>query len=333
MNAKENLLRVIHHDDPQWVPYGMEGLVTYDAPVIERPEEAGPDAWGVMWDCEESAQGGTYPKVGGRTVTDPAHWREQVHVPEVDSLNWEGPWRTGRGDLIHPRDVDRDEYLVCGMVGFGVFERSWLLLGMTEALAGFAAEPDLMYDLAALIADYKIRLIERFHEEAHLDMVWFGDDWGTQRGLFVAPNVWRAIVKTHTQRIYDCMLERGILIDQHSDGKIDAIFGDMVEMGARVFNPAQPCNDLAGLKQEYAGRITFCGGIDSQFVLARPGVTPEEVRAEVRRRIDELAEGGGYVAAPSHYVPYDDAILNAMEGEIRTYGREFYRQRRGKANA
>lgn len=99
------------------------------------------------------------------------------------------------------------------------------------------------------------------------------------------------------------------------------MFGDIVEMGANVWNPCQPCNDLAGLKKRFAGRIAFCGGIDSQFVLDRPGVTVAEVRAEVRRRIDEMAAGGGYIAGPSHGVPYTPEIIAAMNDEIESYGK------------
>ena len=69
---------------------------------------------------------------------------------------------------------------------------------------------------------------------------------------------------------------------------------------------------------------TGCGGIDSQFVLGRSGVTPQEVRAEVRKRIDEMAKGGGYIASPSHSVPYDPAIVAAMQNEIAAYGRKIY---------
>lgn len=60
------------------------------------------------------------------------------------------------------------------------------------------------------------------------------------------------------------------------------------------------------------------------FVLARPGVTPGEVRSEVRRRVDEMATGGGYIAAPSHGVPYKPEIIHAMNDEINKYGRSFY---------
>ena len=59
-------------------------------------------------------------------------------------------------------------------------------------------------------------------------------------------------------------------------------------------------------------------------MLDRDGVTPDEVRAEVRKRIDQMAAGGGYVAAPSHSVPYDEVLLNAMNDEIETYGRHIY---------
>ena len=133
------------------------------------------------------------------------------------------------------------------------------------------------------------------------------------------------MIKPPTRRIYDCARSLGIIVNQHSCGLIEPIFGDIVEMGAQLWNPCQPCNDLARLKREYGGRIAFCGGIDSQFVLGRPGVTAAEVRAEVRRRIDELAAGGGYIAAPSHSVPYDPELLFAMNDEIGAYGRATYR--------
>ena len=166
--------------------------------------------------------------------------------------------------------IDRDQYLLCAFIEMGLFERSYLLLGMSEALMGYVAEPELMNELLGALADYKIRLIERLDDVAHLDMVWYGDDWGTQDRLFLRPEVWRQIVRPHTQRLYDAMKRRGLLINQHSCGKIEAIFEDVVEMGADIWNPCQPCNDLAALKQQYGGRITFCGGIDSQFVLNRP---------------------------------------------------------------
>jgi hypothetical protein len=317
LTPKENLLRAIRHDHPQWVPNGMESVVLVHPPVIERPSEAGRDAFGVLWALEDGAEGGTFPAHQGHTITDLRNWRDQITVPTVDALDWGGVAQC-------VAEIDRDRCLVSGFVEMGLFERSYLLLGMDQALMAYVTEPERMFDLVGAIADYKIALIERFDEVADLDIIWYGDDWGTQDRLFMRPDAWRAVLKPHTRRIYDCMKRRGILVNQHSCGRIEAVVGDMVEMGADIWNPCQPCNNLAALKLRYGDRLAFCGGIDSQFVLNRPGATAEDVRAEVRRRIDELAAGGGYVAAPSHSVPYDPALIEAMDSEIAVYGRRYY---------
>jgi hypothetical protein len=68
VTSKENLLRVISHDGPQWVPNDMESLVMIAPPVVERPGVAAKDAFGVEWSLEEGAEGGTYPSHGGHTI-------------------------------------------------------------------------------------------------------------------------------------------------------------------------------------------------------------------------------------------------------------------------
>ena len=318
IGKKENLLRAIRRHSPEWVPNGMEVEVMIGPPVVERPARAGKDAFGVAWALEEGAEGGTYPAQGGHTITDLARWREQITIPDLDAVDWSTAGQRAS-------EVDRETQLVSGFVEMGLFERSYLLLGMNAALMAYLTEPDLMAGLLSAIADYKIGLIERFDDAIDMDMIWYGDDWGTQDSLFMPPATWRKVIKPATRRIYDCLKQRNIIINQHSCGRIEEVFSDMVDMGADIFNPCQPCNDLAGLKVKFGRQIAFAGGIDSQFVLDRPGVTPEEVRAEVRKRIDELAEGGGYIAGPSHGVPYEEELLAAMNDEIAVYGRQFYR--------
>jgi hypothetical protein len=317
MEPRENLLRAIRRDRPQWVPNGMESVVTLPSPVCERPGASACDAFGVHWSLRPEAAGGTFPTHGGGTITDLARWEQQLHLPDLEALDW--------ADLRErAAAVDRSQMLVRGFVEMGLFERSYLLLGTAEALIEYQTRPGLMGGLLAAIADYKIALIQRFDEECDLDMLWYGDDWGTQEQLFMRPEIWRQTIRPPTQRIHAELRRRRILIDQHSCGRVESVFEDIVDMGVDLFNPCQPCNDLARLKRQFGDRIAFCGGIDSQFVLARQGVTLQEVRAEVRRRIDEMAPGGGYIAAPSHGVPYSPQIVAAMNDEIATYGRRIY---------
>ena len=319
-SPKENLLLAIRHDSPQWVPNGMESQWMIGPPVVERPGEAGKDAFGVEWALEPGAQGGTYAAHGGNPVKDLRDWRSQVTIPDLDDFDWSAA-------KAEVDTIDRERFVVGGFVEMGLFERSYLLMGMEAALVSYLAEPEAMAELVNAIADYKIALVERFDDAIDMDILWYGDDWGTQDALFMPPDIWRRTIKPGTRRIYDCAKGRGIIVNQHSCGKIEDVFADMVEMGADIWNPCQPCNDLAALKKESSGRIAFCGGIDSQFVLDRPGVTTDEVRAEVRRRIDDLAAGGGYIAGPSHGVPYNQELLDAMNDEIATYGRAAYQQR------
>ncbi len=314
MKPKENLLRAIKRDNPEWIPNRMENTVVLEPPLIERPYEEGYDPFGVHWLYEERAEGGTFPAHGSEIITDLAKWREQVKIPNVDDYDWSPI-------VAKANEVDTDEYLLMGFVHMGLFERSYLLMGMENALMAYLTEPELMIELLNALADYKISILNRFRDLVPLEMIWLGDDWGTQENLFMPPSVWREIIAPPTKRIYDTIHARGMLINQHSCGKIESIFGDMVEMGADMWNPCQPCNDLPALKKQYGDRIAFCGGIDSQFVLDRPGVTPDEVRAEVRRRIDEMGHGGGYIAAPSHDVPFDQELIDAMNDEIATYGK------------
>ena len=320
MKSKENLLRAIKRQSPEWVPYGMESVVTIGFPVIERPGNSGKDDFGVSWDYKSDAEGGTYPSERDIIITDIKNWREQLKLPDIETKDWQNIENT-------VKDLDRDLYIVQGFCEMGIFERSYLLLGMEEALIAYQANPGDMYDLCGVVADYKIALIERFYAATKMDMLWYGDDWGTQISLFISPETWRKIIKPHTKRIYDCLKDLNIMINQHSCGKIESIFGDICEMGADIWNPCQPCNDLYTMKRKYGDKICFNGGVDSQFVLANPDKTPEDVKNEVIKRINEMAlPDGGYITAPSHGVPYDRDKLESMDFAAVNYGREIYKK-------
>jgi len=318
LTKKENFLRAIRRQNPEWVPYGCENVTLVYPPVVERPAGKGKDDFGVLWDINELAEGGTYPVEGDFVITDIEDFKNQLKFPNFAKMDWSVAAKEAAA-------VDRDEYLIQGVSEFGVFERSYLLMGMQNALMAYYTNPDEMYELCGAIADYKIALLTKYHEVVKPDMMWYGDDWGTQNNLFIAPEIWRQIIKPHTQRVYNCMKELGIIINQHSCGKIDSVFEDICEMGADVINPCQPCNGLKELKQRFGELICFCGGVDSQFVLDNDEATPQDVTDEVIKRIYEMSlPNGGYIISPSHSVPYNKEKLDAMEKAAVEHGRKVY---------
>ncbi len=321
MTAKENFLKAIYNQKPEWVPIDDEAVKTVFSPIIERPELPGKDIFGCEWALNEGAKGGTYPAERNFIITDITRWQEQLVLPDVNSFDWSEAREAAK-------KVDREKYLVRGFIEMGIFERIYLLMGMEEALMAYYTNEEEIEQLASAIADYKIAFLKKYYEEVQIDYLWYGDDWGTQNNLFISPDIWRRIIKPHTKRIYDCAKSLGIIINQHSCGKIESIVGDLVEMGANCLNPCQPCNDLAELKKKYGDRLCFIGGVDSQFVLDNDMATADDVVAEVKKRIDEMAlPNGGYIIGPSHSVPYDEEKLNAMNRTIKEYGAEIYKQR------
>ena len=97
----------------------------------------------------------------------------------------------------------------------------------------------------------------------------------------------------------------------HSCGKVQQLFPDLVEIGLDVFNPFQPdVMDVYEIKRQYGDRLAFYGGMSVQGLL--PHGTPQEVRNEARRLMDQVGRGGGFIIGPSHHMPADIPVENMV---------------------
>ena len=110
----------------------------------------------------------------------------------------------------------------------------------------------------------------------------------------------------------------------HSDGNIERIIPELIEIGVDVLNPIQPaCMDPAQLKRLYGDRLCFWGTIDEQSTL--PFGTPEQVREEVLKRMETAGHNGGLILGPTHHVQLDTPLENfwtmvdTIVGEPRHY--------------
>ena len=146
-----------------------------------------------------------------------------------------------------------------------------------------------------------------------IDGVFVGDDFGTQQGLLISPEMWRKYVKTRYKKLISVIKSYGLKYCHHSCGGIRPIIPDLIEIGIDVLHPIQPL--AAGmnnkeLSREFGKELTFYGGIDEQRTL--PNGSPEDVKREVRERINTLGKYGGYIVAPSHAFQPDTPMENVI---------------------
>ena len=142
----------------------------------------------------------------------------------------------------------------------------------------------------------------------------------------MSPKMYRDILKPiHADFISFIKTRTGARVFFHTDGDVFDLIDDLVEIGVDILNPIQTSagrmSDLPALKRRVRGRVVLCGGIDTQRVL--PFGTPEQVRGEVRRVIDALAPGGGYMLAAVHTIMNEVPPENilAMVDAAAEYGR------------
>jgi uroporphyrinogen decarboxylase len=199
---------------------------------------------------------------------------------------------------------------------------------MDEFLLNLGMDPDFAKSFLQKTAQVCKALIGPFLEELgdHVDLIKIGDDLGTQSSLLMSPTMYREILKPiHADYIAFIKAHTNAKLFFHTDGDVYPLIEDFIEIGVEVLNPIQTSAgrmaNLHKLKRQYGPKLIFCGAVDTQRIL--PMGTPAEVREEVRRVIQILGPGGGYMLASVHTIMDDvpPENIQAMVEAAQDYGK------------
>jgi uroporphyrinogen decarboxylase len=293
----------------------------YWSPPPDEPD-CFTDIWGLRWRQVIYKGRSFYYELTNSPLAD-------AGIGDLETYPWPDPLDPGYTDGLadEARQLfENTEYALIGDGGFKSFwELGYLLRGYDRFLMDLAANPDFVEALLGRLFEINIAATEKYLHAVgpYIQAFRTADDMATQKGLLMSPEMYRRFIKPLYKKYYGVIRSMtDAKIFYHSCGNVVDLLDDFIEIGLDIINPVQvsAMPDTASLKKRFGDRLVFWGGIDTQHVL--PGGTVQEVEREVRRRIQDLGPGGGFVLAAVHNIQPDVPPENivAMAAAARKYG-------------
>jgi len=263
---------------------------------------------------DEFGMGWQMPEHGG-------HYYDLYHSPlataetakDVKTYPWPDPLDPARfvgmkeeaDRVVH----DENRAYVLGRMSSGMWEHAMWMTGYEKFYMDMVANQKLVHAVMSKILEIKMRYWEKALETVgeNVLVVSCADDLGGQNGLLVSLGMYKELIWPYHKRLFEFIKQKAnarVYIFFHNDGAIYETLPLLIEAGVDIINPWQVncdgMDDTAKFKREYGEDLTVWGGSCDPRVLEFG--TRADVREETRRRIDELAPGGGFIFAPIHVI-------------------------------
>jgi uroporphyrinogen decarboxylase len=259
------------------------------------------DEWGTRWKKPESS-----------FYYDPVDWPlKDATIKDLETYRWPDPHDPGRTEGLREEAQrlreNRDYAIIADTPVLGIFESATVCLrGIERLMMDLILDKPFAKALFDKLADLHIEFFRHYLEAVGdcIDVVMVSDDLGGENGPLISPELYRELIKPAQKKLWQFIKSNTeAYLFLHSCGSIYRFIPDLVEMGVDILNPIQVAAkdmDTRRLKEEFGDKLTFWGGIDTQRVL--PFGSPGEVESEVKKRIADMAPGGGYVLTAVHNI-------------------------------
>jgi len=339
LTPKENLLRTLHGEIPEWVPsysyYGALPGVDEDPPnmSINLPPIQGnmrgerkTDIWGVPMESVEKVGGFALPKPNVFILDDITRWKDVIKAPDLSDIDWEAVVKKELDNLPYSRDNVSLWFGPCP----GYFLQLMAFMGFTEGLCAMHEEPDAVKEVFAYMHEFYLGVANKVFDLIKPDVLSLGDDTAAERAPFISAEMYREFLLPLYDDFARLARNRGIPINMHNCGKSGVFFNDLVRIGVSSWEPVQLSNDIHAIQKKFGRNLVIGGGWEGRGRLIEADVTDEEIRQSVRDCLDSYAKEGGFMFAGA-YTPggtNDErtAHWNAvLQKEVYDYGHTFYK--------
>jgi uroporphyrinogen-III decarboxylase len=321
MTEKENYLKVLKGETPDWIPLYWDACQWLIPSTLEHPQMTGKEqnVYGIPYVIHAN---GAIPRPNDFIMKDISEWRTAVNIPALEGYDWESAARKDCAAL--------DKNKAVAIMSDGPFIVLVNAMGFEAGLIAMAEEPEEVMAFFEALSDFQEKVLENTLKYCHpVDVVVIADDVATARNLFISPKTYREMLLPFHKRQADIAKKYNMPIEMHCCGKAESIIDDWVNMGVSIWQPAQPVNDLAAIQKKYGKRLIFNGGWDNTGPAGIPGADEALIRQSARDTIDKLAPTGAFVFWDGGGVGAEGDMLQKLawvEDEARKYGAHYYQK-------
>lgn len=243
------------------------------------------------------------PEFISYSIINPEKWQEAKKrmVPTADRIPW--------NDLKKNYKKWRDEgYWIDTRITFGFDACHILLIGTERFLMVLLEDPAWCVEMFNHFLDVNLALLEKMIDSGYkFDSITWTDDLGYKNGLFISRDMYRELLKPVQKRAVDWAHSKGLKVRYHTDGNINEILPDLVDIGIDLLHPLEVKAGMNPIevKKKYGDKLAFHGGLNAMLWKDIDAIT-----AEMEKIVPVLKRSGGYVLAADHSIPDDVSFAN-----------------------